>query len=192
VASIGNQVHGGMGFIEETGAAQYLRDARITTIYEGTTGIQANDLIGRKVAREGGVTAKAVLAEVDGTAAALRESGSAELGVIGARLAADRKATLECVDWIVANAGAEPRAVHAGAVPFLKLCGVVFGGWQMGRAALAAQRRLAKGEGDAAFLKAKIATARFFADHQLAHAAALRDVVVEGAAGVLALADEQF
>jgi alkylation response protein AidB-like acyl-CoA dehydrogenase len=192
VASIGIQVHGGMGFIEETGAAQYLRDARITTIYEGTTGIQANDLIGRKVAREGGVTAKAVLAEVDGTAAALRESGSAELGVIGARLAAGRKATLECVDWIVANAGAEPRAVHAGAVPFLKLCGVVFGGWQMGRAALAAQRRLAKGEGDAAFLKAKIATARFFADHQLAHAAALRDVVVEGAAGVLALADEQF
>ena len=192
VTSTGIQVHGGMGFIEETGAAQYLRDARITTIYEGTTGIQANDLIGRKVAREGGATAKAVLAEVERTAGALRDAGAANLGVIGARLAAGRKAAAECVDWIVANAGADPKAVHAGAVPFLKLCGIVLGGWQMGRAALAAQARLARGEGDAAFLQAKIATARFFADHPLAHATALRDVVVEGAPGVLALSDEQF
>jgi alkylation response protein AidB-like acyl-CoA dehydrogenase len=190
VASTGIQVHGGMGFIEETGAAQYLRDARITTIYEGTTGIQANDLIGRKVAREGGTTAKAVLAQIDATVAALRASGSAELGVIGTRLAAGRKAAAECVDWIVATAGTDPKAVHAGAVPFLKLCGVVFGGWQMARAALAAQA--AKGEGDAAFLKAKIGTARFFADHHLSQAPALRDVVLEGSAGVLALTEEQF
>jgi len=192
VASTGIQVHGGMGFIEETGAAQYLRDARITTIYEGTTGIQANDLIGRKVAREGGTTAKAVLAQIDATVAALRASGSAELGVIGTRLAAGRKAAAECVDWIVATSGTDPKAVHAGAVPFLKLCGVVFGGWQMARAALAAQARLAKGEGDAAFLKAKIGTGRFFADHQLSQAPALRDVVLEGSAGVLALTEEQF
>jgi alkylation response protein AidB-like acyl-CoA dehydrogenase len=192
VASIGIQVHGGMGFIEETGAAQYLRDARITTIYEGTTGIQANDLIGRKVAREAGATAKAVLAQVDSTVAALRESGAAELGVIGARLAAGRKAAGECVDWIVATSGTDPKAAHAGAVPFLKLCGVVFGGWQMARAAVAAQGALARGEGDAAFLKAKIATARFFADHHLSQAAALREVVVEGSAGVLALAEDQF
>jgi alkylation response protein AidB-like acyl-CoA dehydrogenase len=192
VASIGIQVHGGMGFIEETGAAQYLRDARITTIYEGTTGIQANDLIGRKVAREAGATAKAVLAQIDSTVGALRESGAVELGVIGTRLAAGRKAAGECVDWIVATSGTDPRAAHAGAVPFLKLCGVVFGGWQMARAAVAAQGALARGEGDAAFLKAKIATARFFADHHLSQAAALRDVVVEGSAGVLALAEEQF
>jgi alkylation response protein AidB-like acyl-CoA dehydrogenase len=192
VASTGIQVHGGMGFIEETGAAQYLRDARITTIYEGTTGIQANDLIGRKVAREGGATAKAVFAQIDSTVAALRDAGSADLGVIGARLATGRKAAGESVDWIVATSGTDPKAVHAGAVPFLRLCGVVFGGWQMARAALAAQARLARGEGDAAFLKAKIATARFFADHQLSQAAALRDVVVEGSAGVLALAEEQF
>jgi alkylation response protein AidB-like acyl-CoA dehydrogenase len=192
VASTGIQVHGGMGFIEETGAAQYLRDARITTIYEGTTGIQANDLIGRKVAREGGATAKAVLAEVDATVAALRAAATPDLAVIGARLAAGREGVAECVDWIVATAGSDPKAVHAGAVPFLKLCGVVFGGWQMGRAAVAAQALLARGGGDAAFLSAKIATARFFADHHLAHAAALRDVVLEGAAGVLALADEQF
>jgi alkylation response protein AidB-like acyl-CoA dehydrogenase len=192
VASTGIQVHGGMGFIEETGAAQYLRDARITTIYEGTTGIQANDLIGRKVAREGGATAKAVLAEVDATVAALRAAGAPDLAVIGARLAAGRKAVGDCVDWIVATAGSDPKAVHAGAVPFLKLCGAVFGGWQMGRAAVAAQARLGRGEGDAAFLRAKIATARFFADHHLAHAPALRDVVLEGAAGVLALADDEF
>jgi alkylation response protein AidB-like acyl-CoA dehydrogenase len=192
VASTGIQVHGGMGFIEETGAAQYLRDARITTIYEGTTGIQANDLIGRKVAREGGATAKAVLAEVDATVAALRAAASPDLAVIGARLAAGRKAAGDCVDWIVATAGSDPKAVHAGAVPFLKLCGAVFGGWQMGRAAVAAQARLGRGEGDAAFLRAKIATARFFADHHLAHAPALRDVVLEGAAGVLALADDEF
>ncbi|HSD43083.1 MAG TPA: acyl-CoA dehydrogenase, partial [Burkholderiales bacterium] len=192
IASLGLQIHGGMGFIEETGAAQHLRDARITTIYEGTTGIQANDLIGRKVAREGGSTAKAVFAQIDSTVAALRDAGAADLGVIGARLATGRKAAGECVDWIVATSGTDPKAVHAGAVPFLKLCGVVFGGWQMARAALAAQARLAKGEGDAAFLKAKIATVRFFADHQLSHAAALRDVVVEGSAGVLALAEEQF
>ncbi len=192
VASTGIQVHGGMGFIEETGAAQYLRDARITTIYEGTTGIQANDLIGRKMAREGGATAKAVLAEVDATGAALRAAGAPDLAVIGARLAAGRRAAADCVDWIVATSGADPKAVHAGAVPFLRLCGVVFGGWQMGRAALAAHARLARKEGDAAFLSAKIATARFFADHHLAHATALRDVVLEGSPGVLALADEQF
>jgi butyryl-CoA dehydrogenase len=192
VASTGIQVHGGMGFIEETGAAQYLRDARITTIYEGTTGIQANDLIGRKVAREGGATAKAVLAEVDATVAALRASGAPDLAVIAARLAAGRKAAGECVDWIVATAGSDPKAVHAGAVPFLKLCGAVFGGWQMGRAAVAAQALLARGEGDAAFLRAKVATARFFADHHLALAPALRDVVLEGAAGVLALAEDEF
>jgi butyryl-CoA dehydrogenase len=192
VASTGIQVHGGMGFIEETGAAQYLRDARITTIYEGTTGIQANDLIGRKVAREGGATAKAVLAEADATVAALRASGAPDLAVIAARLAAGRKAAGECVDWIVATAGSDPKAVHAGAVPFLKLCGAVFGGWQMGRAAVAAQALLARGEGDAAFLRAKVATARFFADHHLALAPALRDVVLEGAAGVLALAEDEF
>jgi hypothetical protein len=112
--------------------------------------------------------------------------------VIGERLAAGRKAVGDCVDWIVATAGSDPKAVHAGAVPFLKLCGAVFGGWQMGRAAVAAQARLGRGEGDAAFLRAKIATARFFADHHLAHASALRDVVIEGAAGVLALADDEF
>jgi alkylation response protein AidB-like acyl-CoA dehydrogenase len=192
MASLGIQVHGGMGFVEETGAAQYLRDARITTIYEGTTGIQANDLVGRKLAREGGATAKAVLKEVAVTVAALAGQDGAEFAVLRARLDAGRTAAAECVDWIVATYGNDVKAVHAGAVPFLRLMGSLCGGWQMARAALAAQAELAKGATDTGFLKAKIATARFFADHQLALVPGLRDSIVQGAAGVLALAEEQF
>jgi 3-(methylthio)propanoyl-CoA dehydrogenase len=192
VASLGIQVHGGMGFVEETGAAQFLRDARITTIYEGTTGIQANDLIGRKIARESGSTAKAVLESIGALDAELAKAPGADFRAIRSRLAAGAKAARETVDWIVASYGTDIKAVHAGAVPFLKLMGVVAGGWQMARAALAAQALLARGEGDAAFLTAKIATARFFADYFLSQAGGLRDAIVEGAPGVLALAEEQF
>ena len=192
VASTGIQVHGGMGFIEETGAAQYLRDARITTIYEGTTGIQANDLIGRKIARESGSTAKEVLRTIKALDGELAKAPGDEFKAIRSRLAAGVAAMGECVDWIVERYGADVRAVHAGAVPFLKLPGIVCGGWQMARAALAAQAKLEKGTGDAAFLKAKIATVRFFADHILSQAPGLRDAVVHGAPGVLALAEEQF
>ncbi|MCU0803776.1 MAG: acyl-CoA dehydrogenase [Burkholderiales bacterium] len=192
VASTGVQVHGGMGFVEETGAAQHLRDARITTIYEGTTGIQANDLIGRKIGREGGATAKAVIAEMKAVAAALAGSADADLKAIGARLEGGVAALADAVDWIVANFASDPKAVHAGAVPFLELMGIVSGGWQMGRAALMAHAKLASGDGDAAFYRAKIATARFFADHYLALAPGLKVTVAEGARGVLALAAEQF
>jgi alkylation response protein AidB-like acyl-CoA dehydrogenase len=192
VASLGIQVHGGMGFIEETGAAQFLRDARITTIYEGTTGIQANDLIGRKVARESGVTAKAVLEAIRGLDATLAKIPGDDFAAIRSRLAAAAKAAAESVDWIVATYGTDAKAAHAGAVPFLTLMGIVCGGWQMARAAVAAQGQLTRGEGDAAFLSAKIGTARFFADHFLSQARGLRDAIVEGAPGVLALAEEQF
>ena len=192
VASLGIQVHGGMGFIEETGAAQFLRDARITTIYEGTTGIQANDLIGRKVARESGTTAKAVLESIRVLDAALAKIPGDDFAAIRSRLAAATGAAAEGVDWIVATYGTDVKAAHAGAVPFLKLMGIVCGGWQMARAAAAAHGRLARREGDAAFLHAKIATARFFADHFLSQARGLRDAIVEGAPGVLALAEEQF
>jgi hypothetical protein len=192
VASTGIQVHGGMGFIEETGAAQYLRDARITTIYEGTTGIQANDLVGRKIARESGATAKEVLKAIRALDGDLAKVPGEDFKAIHARLAAGAGAVAECVDWIVARYGEDVKAVHAGAVPFLKLTGIVCGGWQMARAALAAQRKLEQRAGDAAFLKAKIATVRFFADHILSQAPGLRDAVVQGAAGVLALAEEQF
>jgi hypothetical protein len=192
MASLGIQVHGGMGFVEETGAAQYLRDARITTIYEGTTGIQANDLVGRKLAREGGATAKAVLEAIGTTVDALGGLDGADFAALRARLDAGRKAAAGCVDWIVATYASDVKAVHAGAVPFLKLMGNLCGGWQLARAALAAQAELAKGAGDTGFLEAKISTARFFADYQLALVPALRDTIVQGAAGVLALAEEQF
>jgi alkylation response protein AidB-like acyl-CoA dehydrogenase len=182
VASLGVQVHGGMGFVEETGAAQYLRDARITTIYEGTTGIQAMDLVGRKIAREGGATAKAWLAELKKLDAKLASHPEIRKG-----LSEGAKAVEDSVDFIVG--AKDPRAQFAGAVPFLELMGIVAGGWQMARAALAAEKKVSE---DQAFYEAKIATARFYADHVLVQAPGLRNTVVNGAAGVMALSEEQF
>jgi alkylation response protein AidB-like acyl-CoA dehydrogenase len=188
VASLGVQVHGGMGFIEETGAAQHLRDARITTIYEGTTGIQAMDLVGRKIGRDGGRTAKAWLAEVGKLDAQLKSAG---LDSIAKNLAAGVQAVADCVDYIVAEKN--PAGPFAGAVPFLRLMGIVAGGWQMARAALVSRKKLsAKEPADKAFLEAKIATAQFYADHLLVQAAGLRDTVVKGSAGVMALGEDQF
>jgi alkylation response protein AidB-like acyl-CoA dehydrogenase len=192
VASLGVQVHGGMGFIEETGAAQHLRDARITTIYEGTTGIQASDLVGRKIAREGGATAKVLVGELKKFCDTLAASKSADIRAIQPTLAAGVHAVEQCVDYIVANAGQDIKGVFAGAVPFLKLMGIVAGGWQMARAALVAEKKSNEPGSDRAFYEAKIATARFFADHILVQAPGLRNTVVNGAAGVLALSDEQF
>ena len=191
-ASTGIQVHGGMGFIEETGAAQHLRDARITTIYEGTTGIQANDLVGRKIARESGVTAKAVMRHVRTTAAEMEGVGDADFAAIRGALQEASTAADQCIDWIVATYPKDVRAVFAGAVPFLKLMGITCGGWQMARAAAAAHRLLAAGQGDASFLKAKIATARFFADHFLAQVPGLARTITAGGPAVMALTEEQF
>ena len=187
IASTGVQVHGGMGFIEETGAAQHLRDARITAIYEGTTGIQANDLIGRKIAREKGATIKTVIADMRGVAAQL----DGDLAPIGQRLTAGIDALEAAVDWIVATYGTDVRAALAGAVPFLHLFGIVAGGWQMGRAALIARERKAAGDSDP-FWPAKLATARFFADHSLVQAPALSSSITNGAVGTLELAEDSF
>jgi len=192
ITSTGVQVHGGMGFIEETGAAQHFRDARITAIYEGTTAIQANDLIGRKIAKEGGQTVKAVIAEMRKVEAQLGEAGGEEFAAIRKALSAAVTAVDEAVAYIVATYGNDIKAASVGSVPFLKLLGIVAGGWQMGRAALVASRRLAEGSGDAAFYKAKIVTARFYADHLLAQAPGLAYSVVNGAAGALALSEDQF
>ena len=192
VASLGVQVHGGMGFVEETGAAQHLRDARITTIYEGTTGIQANDLMGRKIAREGGVTVKgwlALLAQFDGE---LAQSKNVDVRALQAALAAGAKGVAECVEYVLATAGKDPNAAFSGAVPFLKLMGITAGGWQMARAALIAEKQIASGNGEAKFLSAKIATARFYADHVLSQAPGLAATVIAGAAAVMALDEEQF
>lgn len=191
VASTGIQVHGGMGFMEETGAAQYLRDARISTIYEGTTGIQANDLIGRKMAREGGATFKTVVAMMRAVDAELAGQADEQLAAIHRRLTTAIDALSRAGDWLLANYGKDIRAASAGAVPFLTLFGIVAGGWQMARAALVAQAKIAAGETDP-FYPAKIITARYFADHLLAQAEGLASSVTDGAAGVMALPEEQF
>jgi butyryl-CoA dehydrogenase len=192
VASTGVQVHGGMGFIEETGAAQYYRDARILTIYEGTTAIQANDLIGRKTVRDGGAVAKGIITQVRATATELQAVDHADLHAIARRLSDAADALEQVVDYMVAHIKTDIKAVFAGSVPYLKMAGVVLGGWQMARAALVSQQKLSAGAGDAAFFDAKIATSRFFADHYLSTATASRDAIVEGSAGVLALEVEAF
>jgi 3-(methylthio)propanoyl-CoA dehydrogenase len=192
VASLGVQIHGGMGFIEETGAAQYLRDARITTIYEGTTGIQANDLIGRKIAREGGATIKAVIGSMLQVDAALAKQEGEEFAAIHAGFARGVQALAEAATHIATNFSQDIKGVHVGAVPFLRLMGIVSGGWQMARAALVAQKQLASGAGEAGFCKAKITTARFFADHLLSQAPGLAATVLKGGAGALAVPEEHL
>jgi 3-(methylthio)propanoyl-CoA dehydrogenase len=192
VARDGVQIHGGMGFIEETGAAQHYRDAKILTIYEGTTAIQANDLVGRKTVRDGGAVAKSILARVRATEAELAEVQGDDFAAIRRELVAGSVALEAVVDYVVANVKSDIKGVFAGSVLYLKLAGIVLGGWQMARAALIAKQKLAAGEGDAAFLRAKIVTARFFADHILSQAEGLRTAIVDGSAGVLALPEDQF
>jgi 3-(methylthio)propanoyl-CoA dehydrogenase len=187
LASVGIQVHGGMGFIEETGVAQYLRDARITPIYEGTTGIQANDLIGRKLGRDGGQAAKVLIGQMRTLESALAEMQA--LPGVAAVYASAVDALERAIHYVVANYGTDVREVAVGAVPLLKLFGVVAGGWQLLRSALIAQQRLAKPiEATLApeFYQAKIATARFYADSVLSHAPGLSHAIVHGAAGALA------
>jgi alkylation response protein AidB-like acyl-CoA dehydrogenase len=191
MAYLGVQVHGGMGFIEETGAAQFMRDARITTIYEGTTGIQANDLMGRKIAREGGATIKGVIGMMQKTRGELAQHKGAEFVAIAAALGRGIDALQQATDYIVANYGKEVRAVAVGAVPFLRLMGIVSGGWMMARAALVAQGKIAAGDSDS-FFPAKIATAHFYADHVMAAAAGLAQEVVQGGASALSLDEAMF
>ncbi|MBL8521029.1 MAG: acyl-CoA dehydrogenase [Betaproteobacteria bacterium] len=192
VTSLGVQVHGGMGFIEETGAAQFYRDSRISTIYEGTTGIQANDLVGRKVGREAGQTMLALLVEMEKTAAALHASGDAGLRGVGAALTSGLKELKRATEWIVTMWSSTPGAVMAGAVPYLKLAGTVCGAWMMARSAEVAARQLAAGGGDADFLRAKLITARFYATHILPLATSLADTVTGGAEAVLAMEEAYF
>jgi butyryl-CoA dehydrogenase len=192
VASQGVQVHGGMGFIEETGAAQYYRDARILTIYEGTTAIQANDLVGRKTWRDGGAVAKAVIQQIRTVEAELAASGSPDLLAIGRQLAAASVALEDVVNYVVTNFKSDIKGVFAGSVGYLKLGGIVVSGWQMARAALIADGKVKTGEGDLSFYQAKIGTARFFADHFLTQAGAYRAAIVDGSAGVMALTEDQF
>lgn len=191
VTSLGVQVHGGMGFIEETGAAQYYRDAKILTIYEGTTAIQANDLVGRKTARDGGKNARDIAAQIAKTEEQLRASGTAAAQAMALRLQAARAAFLDVVDFVAGKAKASPNAVYAGSVPYLMLTGNLVAGWQMGRALLVAQNKLAQGE-DVAFMQAKVATAQFYAEHILTRTTSLRDSILAGGDSACALALDAF
>jgi 3-(methylthio)propanoyl-CoA dehydrogenase len=191
VTSLGVQVHGGMGFIEETGAAQYYRDAKILTIYEGTTAIQANDLVGRKTMRDGGQTARSIAAHMEATEGALIKQGSQDAAAVAKRLKAGRMALLDVVEFVVAQTKSNPNAVFSGSVPYLMLAGNVVAGWQMARSLLVAQEQIAKGV-DVDFMKAKITTARFYADHLLTKAPGMRDAIVEGANCVTALSLDAF
>jgi len=187
--SLGVQVHGGMGFIEETGAAQYERDARITTIYEGTTGIQANDLVGRKIARDGGAALAAAASEMRAVVRSLTETGDDALGAIAKRLSAGVDALVAAGNFV---AGGDPRVSLAAAVPFLELAGIVCGGAQLARGAQLAHARLRADQGDPAFMRMKIATARHFAEHFLTQAPGLRETIVHGGEAILTAADDAF
>jgi alkylation response protein AidB-like acyl-CoA dehydrogenase len=189
VASLGVQVHGGMGYIEETGAAQLLRDAKILTIYEGTTAIQANDLVGRKTARDGGQVAKAIAGQIEATERALAGRGSAACRAMHKHLSAARAAFVEVVDFVAGQTKASPNAVFAGSVPYLMLAGNVVSGWQMARALMVAEDKAGE---DAAFMGAKAVTAHFYAEHILSKVPGIRDSIVEGHAAVTEMATEAF
>jgi hypothetical protein len=192
IASLGVQIHGGMGFIEETGAAQFYRDARITTIYEGTTGIQAMDLVGRKVAAEGGATMRAVLARLKTLPAQLEKSVHADVQAMRDPMIAALDALTSATDWVVKTAPADMQVVAASAVPYLDLAGTTLGGALMAQSALIAAKHLSDQAGDAAFYQAKIATARFYADHVLSKAPSHARTVTTGGGSALALEVAQF
>ena len=192
VASIGIQVHGGMGFVEETGAAQHLRDARITTIYEGTTGIQANDLVGRKFLRDRGHGLMSLLGEIECELAGMADLAYPALQAIVGREQAAVQDLKRAGQWVLSHGGSHPVQVYAGAWPFLKLAGNVLCGYMMARSAAVAAGKLAAGQGDLAFYDAKVKTARFFADHVLSECAGLVTAITEGGDSVVALSEEQF
>ena len=189
VTSLGVQVHGGMGYIEETGAAQHLRDARILTIYEGTTAIQANDIVGRKTVRDGGAVAKAICAQIAVTEQDLAAHGEGDCAVMRLALEAGRHALEATIDYVVAHAKTDTKAVYAGAVNYLKLAGVVLCGWQMARAMMVA---LDKKETDQRFYGAKLATARFYAEAILPQAGALAAAVISSGNTVNSMSPDMF
>ena len=191
IASLGIQVFGGMGYVEETGAAQYLRDARIATIYEGTTGIQAGDLVGRKLTMDNGSAMDALIGEVREVEEQLGGADNVDFPAIRENLAIGIEALEQATQWMRQMIGRDPNAAFGASVNYLMLTGYVCGGWQMARAALAARARLTAGA-DEDFYRAKIATARFYAEQILPKATALLAVVKSGASTALALDEAQF
>ncbi|WP_114393628.1 acyl-CoA dehydrogenase [Oleisolibacter albus] len=192
LTSLGVQIHGGMGFVEETGAAQHYRDARIAPIYEGTNGIQANDLVFRKVIRDGGAAAFALLAEIKEVAAQAKDGPGDDLVTIGSNLAEAARATEQATTWLLETGKADPAAAAAGAVNYLRLFGITIGGYLTAKGMLAAAEQLRQPGADAKFLDAKMITGRFYADQILPTAQGLLQPIVAGHRSVMALAEEQF
>lgn len=192
IASTGVQIHGGMGFIEETGAAQHLRDARILPIYEGTNGIQARDLVGRKVAKDGGETMLALVAEMRATAEEMKAAPGDDIEAIRTGLVAAADALEDATKWVAQSVKAELVNALAGSVPFLRLAGTALGGWLLARSALVAQNKLAARDGDPAFLEAKLVTARFYAEVILPPALAQLGPLKAAGRTVFVLSEEQF
>lgn len=190
LTSYGIQVHGGMGFVEETGSAQYYRDARIATIYEGTTGIQANDLIGRKTLADNGEVLADLLKDIGFTANELLACEQTE--AIGTALYEAVEAGTEARQWVLDHADENRNVAGAAGVNFLMLLGYLCGGWVMGRSALKAGQLLAAGEGDSAFLEAKQLTARFYCEHLLPRAGACLASIKAGPHSMMEMPVEQF
>jgi hypothetical protein len=191
LTSIGVQVHGGNGFVEETGAAQYLRDARILTIYEGTTGIQANDLVGRKILADSGLAMQHLLKEIAELDPVLASCGP-ELESIRSAVATGRQRLEEATNWLLGKTQDKPDAVYLAAFDYLMLAGTVVGAWQMGRAAEIAHKKLAGNDADAEFHKAKVITARFYAEEILPRSAGYLEAATSDSSSAMDLQEDQF
>jgi hypothetical protein len=191
LTTIGVQIHGGSGYIEETGVAQYLRDAKILTIYEGTTGIQANDLVGRKVLADSGLGMQRLLKEMAEFDASLASCGP-DLDSIRNSVSTGHKRLEEATNWLLGKAQDEPAVVYLAAFDYLMLAGTVIGAWQMGRAAEVAHRKLEGNAGSADFYKAKIITARFYAEEILPRSAGHVEAITSDGNSAMALPEDQF
>ena len=192
LTSLGLQVHGGMGYVEETGAAQFYRDARITTIYEGTTGIQATDFVGRKLLKDGGKAMGKMIAEMRHTQAEAERGSDDNLLAIGAALKSGVDNLEEATRWLFANFQNDINVPYAVAVDMLMLTGYVCGGWQMARAALISRKHLDAGNDDAGFYQAKLQTSRVFAEHVLPRTQGHLSAVKAGSGNIMALSEEMF
>lgn len=190
VTALGIQIHGGMGFVEETGAAQHMRDARILTIYEGTTGIQANDLVGRKILADEGRAAADLIAEMRDVVGELE--GIAGLGALRSSLATGIDHFEAAVDWLISNAPNDQNAPGSASVNLLMLAGVVVGGWQMARAALAVTRGSGVADSDESFCEAKLITVMFYAEHILPRSFSYMRAATSGTASLMTMPESSF
>lgn len=189
IASTSIQVHGGAGYIEGRGVTQPFRDVRVTTIYEGTTSIQARDLVERKLMRDGGAALRAWMSQVDHCLQQLERTANTELKDIGIKLRTALDSLGRAANWALVTYRQRPLQVLGGSVPLLRLFGIVAGGWQMARAGLVAQEQLRQGRGNAPFLRAKLISACFYSSQVLPQATGLAEVAINGSQWVMAMED---